>query len=52
MLVHDVPFRVRVQPDRVSVQAPGRHVRVGARWVELGTEGAVVEHDAAAWRAA
>ena len=52
VLVHDVPFRVRVQPDRVSVQAPGRRVRVGARWVELGTEGAVVEHDAAAWRAA
>ena len=52
VLVHEVPFRVRVRPDRVSVQAPGRRVRVGARWVELGTEGAVVEHDAAAWRAA
>lgn len=52
VLVHDMPFRVRVQPDRVSVQAPGRRVRVGTKWVEIGTEGVVVEHDAAAWRAA
>lgn len=53
VLLHDVPFRFRVLPDRVSVRAhDARSVRVGAgeEWVEVRAEGVVLEHDALGWR--
>ena len=55
VLLHDVPFRFRVEPDRVTVRShQGRCVQVGAcdDWVDVGTEDVVLEHDALAWRSA
>ena len=55
VLLHHVPFRFRVLPDRVTVRTPQtRSVRLGTSedWVEVGTEGVVLEHDALGWRSA
>jgi trehalose/maltose hydrolase-like predicted phosphorylase len=55
VLVHDVAYRFRVSPDRVTVRASAaRSVRIGTSqdWVEVGPDGVDVEHDALAWRAA
>jgi trehalose/maltose hydrolase-like predicted phosphorylase len=55
VLLHDVPFRFRVLPDRVIARAhEARSMRVGASedWVEVGAEGVVLEHDAHGWRSA
>ena len=53
VLLHDVAFRFRVLPDRVTVRSQkARGVRVGAReeWIEVGADGVVLEHDARGWR--
>jgi trehalose/maltose hydrolase-like predicted phosphorylase len=55
VMLHDVAFRFRVLPDRVTVRAHGpRRVRLGAceDWVDVGPEGVVLEHDALGWRSA
>ena len=53
VLLHDVAFRFRVLPDRVTVRSQkARGVRVGTRedWIEVGADGVVLEHDARGWR--
>ena len=55
VMVHDVAFRFRVLPDRVSVRTDKvRQVLVGTGedWVEVGPDGVAIEHDALGWRSA